>query len=347
MSVALLPGDGIGPEVIGEARRIVDAVAPQHGLTIDWHEHLVGGVSIDAHGTALTDDVLEACSGSTAVMLGAVGGPKWDTTDPDKPRPEQGLLGLRSGLGLYANLRPVRPWPALYEASPLRRERIEGTDLLVVRELTGGLYFGERGREPERAFDTCVYTTEEVSRLAEWGFRAAAGRRGKVTSVDKANVLETSRLWREVVIGVAAGHPDIELEHMLVDNAAMQLVSRPADFDVIVTENLFGDILSDEAAMITGSIGMLPSASLGPGTLGMYEPVHGSAPDIAGRGVANPIATVLSAAMMLRYSLGAPEAADRLDAAVDAVLAAGHRPPDLGGALGTREIGDLILAALA
>jgi 3-isopropylmalate dehydrogenase len=346
VSVALLPGDGIGPEVIAEARRIVDAVAPQHDLAIDWHEHLVGGASIDAHGTALTDDVLEACAGSTAVMLGAVGGPKWDTTDPDTPRPEQGLLGLRAGLGLYANLRPVRPWPALYEASPLRRERIEGTDLLVVRELTGGLYFGERGREPERAFDTCVYTTEEVSRLAEWGFRAAAGRRGKVTSVDKANVLETSRLWREVVIGVAAGHPDIELEHMLVDNAAMQLVSRPADFDVIVTENLFGDILSDEAAMITGSIGMLPSASLGPGTLGMYEPVHGSAPDIAGRGVANPIATVLSAAMMLRYSLGAPEAADRLDAAVDAVLGAGHRPPDLGGSLGTREIGDLLLAAL-
>jgi 3-isopropylmalate dehydrogenase len=346
VSVALLPGDGIGPEVVAEARRIVDAVAPQHDLAIDWHEHLVGGASIDAHGTALTDDVLAACAGSTAVMLGAVGGPKWDTTDADKPRPEQGLLGLRAGLGLYANLRPVRPWPALYEASPLRRERIEGTDLLVVRELTGGLYFGERGREPERAFDTCVYTTEEVSRLAEWGFRAAAGRRGKVTSVDKANVLETSRLWREVVIGVAEGHPDVELEHMLVDNAAMQLVSRPADFDVIVTENLFGDILSDEAAMITGSIGMLPSASLGPGTLGMYEPVHGSAPDIAGRGVGNPIATVLSAAMMLRYSLGAPEAADRLDAAVDAVLAAGHRPPDLGGSLGTREIGDLLLAAL-
>ncbi len=346
VSVALLPGDGIGPEVIAEARRVVDAVAPQHGLTISWHAHLVGGASIDESGTALTDDVLAACAGSDAVMLGAVGGPKWDTTDPSKPRPEQGLLGLRSGLGLYANLRPVRPWPALYDASPLRRERIEGTDLLVVRELTGGLYFGERGREPERAFDTCVYTTEEVSRLAEWGFRAAAGRRGKVTSVDKANVLETSRLWREVVIGVAEGHPDVELEHMLVDNAAMQLVSRPADFDVIVTENLFGDILSDEAAMITGSIGMLPSASLGPGTLGMYEPVHGSAPDIAGRGVANPIATVLSAAMMLRYSLGAPEAADRLDAAVDTVLAAGHRPPDLGGSLGTREIGDLLLSAL-
>ncbi len=347
VSVALLPGDGIGPEVIAEAVRIVDAVAPDHDLAITWHEHLVGGASIDAHGTALTDDVLDACAGSTAVMLGAVGGPKWDTTDPDKPRPEQGLLGLRSGLGLYANLRPVRPWPALYEASPLRRERIEGTDLLVVRELTGGLYFGERGRAPERAFDTCVYTTEEVSRLAEWGFRAAKGRRGKVTSVDKANVLETSRLWREVVIGVAASHPDVELEHMLVDNAAMQLVSRPADFDVIVTENLFGDILSDEAAMITGSIGMLPSASLGPGTLGLYEPVHGSAPDIAGQGIANPIATTLSAAMMLRYSLGAPEAADRIDAAVDAILDAGHRTRDLGGDLGTLAVGDLILEALA
>jgi len=346
VSVALLPGDGIGPEVIAQARRIVDAVAPDHDLSVQWHEHLVGGASIDARGTALTDEVLDACAASDAVMLGAVGGPKWDTTDPDRPRPEQGLLGLRSGLGLYANLRPVRPWPALYDASPLRRERIEGTDLLVVRELTGGLYFGARGREAERAFDTCVYTTEEVARLAEWGFRAAAGRRGKVTSVDKANVLETSRLWREVVNGVAAGHPDVVLEHMLVDNAAMQLVSRPADFDVIVTENLFGDVLSDEAAMITGSIGMLPSASLGPGSLGMYEPVHGSAPDIAGRGVANPIATVLSAAMMLRYSLGAPDAADRLDAAVDAVLAAGHRPPDLGGRLGTREVGDLLLAAL-
>ncbi|MGD9697061.1 MAG: 3-isopropylmalate dehydrogenase [Thermoleophilia bacterium] len=346
VSVALLPGDGIGPEVVAEARRVVDAIAPDHDLVIDWHEHLVGGASIDAHGTALTDEVLEAAAGSDAVLLGAVGGPKWDTTDPDKPRPEQGLLGLRAGLGLFANLRPVKPVPALYEASPLRRERIEGTDLLVVRELTGGLYFGERGREPERAFDTCVYTKQEVHRLAEWGFRAAAGRRGKVTSVDKANVLETSRLWREQVVETAAGHPDIALEHMLVDNAAMQLVSRPADFDVIITENLFGDVLSDEAAMITGSIGLLPSASLGPGTLGLYEPVHGSAPDIAGRGVANPIATVLSAAMMLRYSLGAPDAADRLDAAVDAILADGARTPDLGGDLGTRAVGDLLLAAL-
>jgi 3-isopropylmalate dehydrogenase len=345
-SVALLPGDGIGPEVVAVACELVDAVAPDHGLSVSWHEHLVGGASIDVHGTALTDEVLAACAGADAVLLGAVGGPRWDTTDPGTPRPEQGLLGLRAGLGLYANLRPVRPWPALYDASPLRRERIEGTDLLVVRELTGGIYFGERGRERERAFDTCVYTLAEVERLAEWGFRAAADRRGKVTSVDKANVLETSRLWREQVIRTAAAHPAVELEHMLVDNAAMQLVNRPSDFDVIVTENLFGDVLSDEAAMITGSIGLLPSASLGPGTLGLYEPVHGSAPDIAGRGVANPVATCLSAAMMLRYSLGAPEAADRIDAAVDAVLAAGARTRDLGGDLGTAAVRDRLLAAL-
>jgi 3-isopropylmalate dehydrogenase len=346
VSVALLPGDGIGPEVVVVARELVDAVAPDAGLAVEWHEHLVGGASIDAGGTALTDEVLAACAGSDAVLLGAVGGPRWDTTDPAKPRPEQGLLGLRAGLELFANLRPVRPWPALYEASPLRRERIEGTDLLVVRELTGGLYFGERGREPDRAFDTCVYSLAEVERLAEWGFRAAAGRRGKVTSVDKANVLETSRLWREQVTLTAAAHPDVELEHMLVDNAAMQLVSRPADFDVIVTENLFGDILSDEAAMISGSIGLLPSASLGRGALGLYEPVHGSAPDIVGQGVANPIATCLSAAMMLRYSLGAPEAADRIDAAVDAIIAGGSRTRDLGGDLGTMAVRDRLLGAL-
>jgi len=346
VSIALLPGDGIGPEVVAVAREMVDAVAADHGLAVSWHEHLVGGASIDAHGTALTDEVLEACAGSDAVLLGAVGGPRWDTTDPAKPRPEQGLLGLRAGLGLYANLRPVRPWPALYDASPLRRDRIEGTDLLVVRELTGGIYFGERGREPDRAFDTCVYTLAEVERLAEWGFRAAAGRRGKVTSVDKANVLETSRLWREQVTRTAASHPGVELEHMLVDNAAMQLVNRPADFDVIVTENLFGDILSDEAAMITGSIGLLPSASLGPGTLGLYEPVHGSAPDIAGTGVANPVATCLSAAMMLRYSLDAPDAAARVEAAVDAVIEGGARTRDLGGDLGTAELRNRVLVAL-
>ncbi len=347
VSVALLPGDGIGPEVVAEARRLVDAVAPDHGLVVRWEEHPVGGASIDAHGTALTDEVLEACRAADAVLLGAVGGPRWDTTDPAAPRPEQGLLGLRAGLGLFANLRPVRPWPALYDASPLRRERVEGTDLLVVRELTGGLYFGERGREDDRAFDTCVYSRAEGRRRADVGFRAAAGRRRRVTSVDKANVLETSRLWREEVTAAAAAHPGVELEHMLVDNAAMQLLARPADFDVIVTENLFGDILSDEAAQLTGSIGMLPSASLGEGTPGMYEPVHGSAPDIAGRGVANPIATCLSAAMMLRHSLGAPEAADRIEAAVGAALGSGARTPDLGGDLGTRAVGDLLLRALA
>jgi 3-isopropylmalate dehydrogenase len=347
VTVVALPGDGIGPEVVAEARRIVDGVAADHDLAVTWEDHLIGGISIDTHGVALTDGVLGACRASDAVLLGAVGGPKWDTTDPDKPRPEQGLLGLRAGLGLFANLRPVRPFPALYDASPLRRERIAGTDLLVIRELTGGIYFGKRGREGDAAYDTCRYTRAEVRRVADRGFRAAAGRRGKVTSVDKANVLESSRLWREVVIEVAAEHPGIQLEHMLVDNAAMQLVSRPADFDVIVTENMFGDILSDEAAMITGSIGMLPSASLGEGGPGLYEPVHGSAPDIAGQGIANPIATCLSAAMMLRYSLDCAAGADRIEAAVATLLDAGHRTPDLGGTLSTREVGDLLLGEIA
>ena len=345
--MVVLAGDGIGPEVVAEARRVVDAVASDHDLAINWTEHLVGGISIDTHGTALTDEVLEACQGADAVFLGAVGGPKWDTTDPDKPRPEQGLLGLRAGLGLYANLRPVRPWPALYEASPLRRERIEGTDLLVVRELTGGLYFGARGREPDSAFDTCVYSREEVARLAEVGFTAAKGRRGKVTSVDKANVLETSRLWREQVVETAKGHPDVELEHMLVDNAAMQLVSRPADFDVIVTENLFGDILSDEAAMITGSIGMLPSASLGAaGAPGLFEPVHGSAPDIAGTGAANPLAMFLSVALMLRHGLGREADAAAVEAAVDRALDGGLRTKDLGGNASTEEATAAVMAGL-
>jgi len=344
VTVVVLPGDGIGPEVVREARRLVDAVAGTDGLEVVWEEHPVGGASIDLNGTALTEEVLERCRSADAVLLGAVGGPRWDTTDPDRPRPEQGLLGLRAGLELFANLRPVRPWPALYDASPLRRERIEGTDLLVVRELTGGIYFGERGRSPDGAFDTCAYSRREVRRVAEWAFRAAAGRRGMVTSVDKANVLETSRLWREEVVATAAGHPGVALEHMLVDNAAMQLVSRPAAFDVIVTENMFGDILSDEAAMLTGSIGMLPSASLGDGGPGLYEPVHGSAPDIAGQGSANPIAACLSAAMMLRYSLGAPAAAERIEGAVATVLDEGHRTRDLGGTVGTREMGDLVLA---
>ena len=332
--IVLLPGDGIGPEIAAAAKRVLDVLGD-----FEITEHLIGGASIDEYGTALTDDVLEACRQADAVLLCAVGGPKWDTTDPDKPRPEQGLLGLRKGLGLFANLRPVRPSEALLDASPLKRDRIQGTDLLVVRELTGGIYFGDSGRDGDRAHDDCAYTVEEIERIARVGFEAAGERRGKLTSVDKANVLETSRLWRETVTRLAPEYEEIELDHLLVDNAAMQLVSRPAEFDVLVTENLFGDILSDEAAMLTGSLGMLPSASLGESGPGLYEPVHGSAPDIAGTGTANPLATLLSVAMMLRYGLGMHGEADRLERAVDAALAEGLRTPDLAGAEGTREVG--------
>jgi 3-isopropylmalate dehydrogenase len=342
--VALLPGDGIGPEIGAAATEILTALGE-----FEITEHPIGGVSIDQHGTALTDEVLDACRTSDSVLLCAVGGPKWDTTDPDAPRPEQGLLGLRKGLGLFANLRPVRPSAALLDASPLRRERIEGTDLLVVRELTGGIYFGDSGRDGDRAHDDCAYTVEEIERIARVAFEAAIERRGRVTSVDKANVLETSRLWRETVTRLAPEYGEVELDHLLVDNAAMQLVSRPSDFDVIVTENLFGDILSDEAAMLTGSLGMLPSASLGEEVPGLYEPVHGSAPDIAGQGIANPLATFLSVAMMLRYGLGMHEQADRLDAAVDGALADGLRTPDLAGDEGTQEVGtkEMTAAVLA
>jgi 3-isopropylmalate dehydrogenase len=329
--IVVLPGDGIGPEIVAAAREVLGALGE-----FSYDERLMGGCSIDEHGTALTDEVLDACRSADAVLLGAVGGPKWDTTDPDAPRPEQGLLGLRKGMGLYANLRPVRPSPALVGASPLREERIAGTDLLVVRELTGGIYFGDSGREGEVAHDTCEYSVEEIERIARTAFDAArrradgSPRKPKVTSVDKANVLETSRLWREVVGRVAGDYEDVELEHLLVDNAAMQLVSRPADFDVVLAENLFGDILSDEAAMLTGSLGMLPSASLGAeGEPGLFEPVHGSAPDIAGKGVANPLATFLSAAMMLRHGLGRNEDAERIEKAVDAVLERGLRTADL------------------
>ena len=289
--------------------------------------------------------MLAACRAADAVLLGAVGGPKWDTTDPDAPRPEQGLLGLRKGLGLYANLRPVRPLPALYDASPLRREIIERTDLLVVRELTGGIYFGEKGRANGRAHDVCEYSEAEIERIARVGFRAA---RSRVTSVDKANVLETSRLWREVVRRVHSEEfPNVELEHMLVDNAAMQLVAAPRHFDVIVTENMFGDILSDEAAMLTGSIGMLPSASLGePDTPGVFEPVHGSAPDIAGEGIANPLAMILSAAMMLRHGLGREDAAAAVESAVDRALDGGLRTTDLGGNATTAEVTEAVLEEL-
>jgi 3-isopropylmalate dehydrogenase len=337
--IVTLPGDGIGPEIMAPTLDLLSRLGE-----FEFEEHLFGGVSIDAHGIALTDEVLDACKASDAVLLAAVGGPKWDTTDPDKPRPEQGLLGLRKGLGLYANLRPVKPLPALYDASPLRRERIEGTDLLVVRELTGGIYFGEKTRTETTASDLCVYSTEEIERIARSAFNAS---RGRVTSVDKANVLETSRLWREVVSALHEREfPHIELEHVLVDNAAMQLVSAPTRFDTIVTENMFGDILSDEAAMITGSIGMLPSASLSGAGPGMFEPVHGSAPDIAGRGVANPLAMFLSAAMLLRHGLSLASEAAAVESAVERALAAGLRTPDLGGDAGTEQATKAVLENL-
>ena len=339
--VALLPGDGIGPEVAAAAVTLLEAVVPGR---LAFTEHVFGGASIDAHGTAMTDEVLAACRAADAVLLAAVGGPKWDTTDPDRPRPEQGLLGLRKGLGLYANLRPVRAIEALLGASPLREERIAGTDLLVVRELTGGIYFGEKTRTAEMASDVCAYTVAEVERIARTAFAAA---RRKVTSVDKANVLETSRLWREVVVRVQAQEfPDVTLEHLLVDNAAMQLVSNPADFDVVLTENMFGDILSDEAAMITGSIGMLPSASLGGEGPGVFEPVHGSAPDIAGQGIANPLAMFLSAALMLRHGFGWENEAAAVESAVDRALAEGLRTRDLGGEATTAQATEAVLSNL-
>jgi 3-isopropylmalate dehydrogenase len=331
-TVVLLPGDGIGPEITGSAVEVLNAVVPG---AFEYEEHLLGGASIDAHRTALTDETLAACRAADAVLLAAVGGPKWDTTDPAKPRPEQGLLGLRKGLGLFANLRPVRPLPALYDASPLKRSVIERTDLLVVRELTGGIYFGEKTRDADSASDACVYTRAEIERIARVAFHAA---RSRVTSVDKANVLETSRLWREVVRDIHGSEfPNIELEHLLVDNAAMRLVAAPRHFEVILTENMFGDILSDEAAMLTGSIGMLPSASLGEGGPGLFEPVHGSAPDIAGTGAANPLAMFLSAALMLRHGFAMEEQASAVESAVDRALADGLRTADLGGTASTAE----------
>ena len=340
--IIILPGDGIGPEVAGAARELLDRLGP-----FDLDEHPIGGASIDAHGTALTDEVLETCRSSDAVLLAAVGGPKWDAAvaaDPSSPRPEQGLLGLRKGLGLFANLRPVRPSPALLDASPLKRDRIEGTDLLVVRELTGGIYFGDSGRDGDTAHDDCAYSVGEIERIARVGFRSA---RTKVTSVDKANVLETSRLWRETVTRVHAEEfADTPLDHLLVDNAAMQLVSRPAEFDVIVTENLFGDILSDEAAMLTGSLGMLPSASLGDSGPGLFEPVHGSAPDIAGTGKANPLAMFGSVALMLRHGLGMESVAAGVESAIDRALEGGLRTADLGGEATTEDATRAVLANL-
>ena len=340
--IVTLPGDGIGPEIMGAALRLLERLGE-----FEFDEHPVGGASIDAHGTALTDDTLEACRGADAVLLAAVGGPKWDAAvaaDPAAPRPEQGLLGLRKGLGLFANLRPVRPSPALLDASPLKRDRIEGTDLLVVRELTGGIYFGDSGRDGDTAHDDCAYSVAEIERIARVGFQSA---RTKVTSVDKANVLETSRLWRETVTRVHAEEfPDVPLDHLLVDNAAMQLVARPSEFDVILTENLFGDILSDEAAMLTGSLGMLPSASVGGDGPGLFEPVHGSAPDIAGTGTANPLAMFGSVALMLRHGLGSEPGAAAVESAVDRALEEGLRTADLGGDATTEDATRAVLSHL-
>jgi len=327
--IVLLPGDGIGPEVVEAGREVLEAVAARHGLELGFESHPIGGAALDAVGDPLPAATLEACRRASAVLLGAVGGPKWNEL-PGALRPEQGLLRLRQGLGLYANLRPVKPMPALAHLSPVKAERVAGTDLLVVRELTGGIYFGARTRTPERATDECAYTVAEVERVTRVAARLCAARRGRLVSVDKANVLETSRLWREVVTRVVRDEfPALALEHLLVDAMAMYLVTRPRDFDVVLTENLFGDILTDEAGVLAGSLGLLPSASLGDGGPGLYEPIHGSAPDIAGRGIANPCGTILSVALMLRHSFGLDAAAREIESAVDAAIAAGVRTPDI------------------
>jgi len=354
-NIVLLPGDGIGPEVVAATQQVLDAVAQRFDHHFRYETHLIGGCSIDAHGVALTPEVLSACQKSDAVLLGAVGGPKWD--DPTaKVRPEQGLLALRKGLQTFANLRPVKPHPNMLDASPLRPERLAGVDLLVVRELTGGIYFGEPRERRQvngetQAVDTMSYTESEIRRVTRLAFERARGGRKKSTSVDKANVLEASRLWRQTVTEVAKEYPDVELEHILVDAATMFLIQRPASFDVMVTGNMFGDILTDEASVLTGSMGNLPSASLGDGGPGLYEPIHGSAPDIAGQGVANPIGTILSAAMMLRYSLGMEVEAAAVEQAVDSVLSAGHRTRDLAApgetALNTAEMAGLIVAQVS
>ena len=357
--ICCLPGDGIGPEIIAEGKKVLAAVGKRYGVDFQCEDALIGGAAIDACGDPLPEETLAAARASDAVLLASVGGPKWDSTDPAAPRPEQGLLRIRKELGLYTNLRPVQIFAALADASTLRPEVIDGVDMMIVRELTGGLYFGKRERfyeEPgagtagapgQRAYDTLEYREHEIERIARQAFEAARKRRGKVSSVDKANVLETSRMWREIVHRIgAAEYPDVELEDVLVDNAAMQLISRPADFDVVVTENMFGDILSDEAAQITGSLGMLASASLGDG-VALYEPSHGSAPDIAGQGIANPLAQILSVEMMLRYSFNMGEAADAVRAAVTAVLDEGWRTRDIADpatpvdrTLGTAAMGD-------
>ena len=356
-AIALLPGDGIGPEIIVEAKRVLAGLAEHADIAFTFEEGLIGGAAIDATGSALPDETIALCRRSDAVLLGAVGGPKWDNPSA-KVRPEQGLLAIRRALGLYANLRPVLPHPSLIDASPLRPERLAGVDLVVVRELTGGIYFGEKGLESlsgggERARDLCVYETSEIERIVRVAGELARLRRGQVTSVDKANVLETSRLWRRVTTRVMGEEfPDVKLDHVLVDSCAMHLVTNPSRFDVIVTENMFGDILTDEAAVLSGSIGLLPSASLGTavatGTrMGLYEPIHGSAPDLVGRHAANPVGTILSAAMMLRHSLGREADARRIETAVAEAIGDGARTTDLGGSSSTEEMADAVIARLS
>ncbi|GAB4533000.1 MAG: 3-isopropylmalate dehydrogenase [Anaerolineales bacterium] len=345
--ITLLPGDGIGPEVVAEAVRVLEIMAGKYGHTFTFTERLIGGCSIDKYGVSLTDEALADCQAADAVLLGAVGGPKWD--DPlAKDRPERGLLALRKVLGVFANLRPVKVHPALVERSPLKPEKVQGVDILVVRELTGGLYFGwPKGRDVkdgrERAVDTLEYYDYEIERILRLAFDLARQRRKKISSVDKANVLETSRLWRQIAARLGMQYPDVALEHVLVDTAAMRLVTAPAAFDVVVTENTFGDILTDEASVLAGSMGMLPSASLSADGPGLYEPIHGSAPDIAGQGIANPVGTILSVAMLLRHSLGLEAEATAIEAAVDAAITDGARTRDVGGELSTHQMAEEII----
>lgn len=349
--ITLLPGDGIGPDVTSSAQRVLQSIADKFGHRFEFREALMGGIAIDETGDPLPAATRAACEASDAVLLGAVGGPKW--SDPNAPvRPEQGLLQLRALLGVYANLRPVKIYPELASASPLKAELLEGVDLLVVRELTGGIYFGDKTRDAHSASDVCTYHSHEIERIVRVAARLAAGRRKRLCSVDKANVLETSRLWREVTDRVmAAEFPEIELETLLVDAAAMHLLSRPASFDVIVTENMFGDILTDEASMLAGSMGMLPSASLGDAKRGLYEPIHGSAPDIAGRGIANPCAAVASAALMLRLSLDLGEEAAAIEGAIAVAISDGNRTADIAArgdqAISTDEMTDAIIRRLS
>ncbi|HAV76344.1 MAG TPA: 3-isopropylmalate dehydrogenase [Anaerolineae bacterium] len=349
-NITLLPGDGIGPEVVSEAVRVLDVIASKFGHTFNFQERLMGGCSIDKYGQSITEETLADCKASDAVLLGAVGGPKWD--DPNaKDRPERGLLALRKGLGVFANLRPVKVHPVLMDASPLKPEKLEGVDILVVRELTGGLYFGqpklrEMQNGKERAVDTLEYFDYEIKRVVELAFTLAKSRKKKVTSVDKANILESSRMWRQIATQIGTGNPDVELEHMLVDTASMRLITAPVSMDVVVTENMFGDILTDEASVLAGSMGMLPSASLGESGVGLYEPIHGSAPDIAGSGIANPIGTILSSALMLRHSLKLESEASAIEKAVHQTVTDGARTADIGGKLSTRQMTDEIIINL-